>query len=495
MMETIKERKILFKRKNIGGYNIYSKGILNNEKIFIKKYPSNYPNEKIISEFEKTNQINHILKTFKNIKSSKSISYNLEKKEILFFYEKGINLQKLLSDENLSDKRLNQIFYDIGFGLFKIHQNLKKNYKKKEFIYGDLAINNILINNSEIIFIDFGPLRDNNAWKKENIFEDLVNFVRSFKRLPFKKIKLHHTRNLDQLEYKFLEGYSTEEPLNIKKYLNYKLENLYRNKNKKSIRGIIDIYSQYKLKNRLIDKYDYRKDYINQSKVDSYDMSYENEDNFHTLISNLYEKERLIKIIKKLKNKDKYLDFATGTGRVIKEIEKYFDEPYGVDISKEMLSKAKRRIKNSKLIQADITKGIPRIINHHFDCITAFRFFLNSNPKLRYEVIFKISKLLSNDGLFIFNIHGNKKSIYYFYYLYNKFIKKKEIRILSKNEVKEILSFGGMDIKEIYNQGTLPTIFKYLFNKRGYFILDTIITKLTFNLFTINRVYVAKKKG
>ena len=61
------------------------------------------------------------------------------------------------------------------------------------------------------------------------------------------------------------------------------------------------------------------------------------------------EKEQLLNIINRLKNnclKVSYLDFASGTGRIISFVETYVDYAVGIEVSSEMASVAKDKVSN-----------------------------------------------------------------------------------------------------------------------------------------------------
>ena len=104
---------------------------------------------------------------------------------------------------------------------------------------------------------------------------------------------------------------------------------------------------------------DYRESHKNPGKGESYAESFA-ECNYKALIWS-WEKEILQKILKKYLNKSRseinYLDFACGTGRITEIIESKVGEAYGVDVSDEMLSVAKKKLKRTKLINTDLTKN------------------------------------------------------------------------------------------------------------------------------------------
>ena len=171
------------------------------------------------------------------------------------------------------------------------------------------------------------------------------------------------------------------------------------------------------------------------------------------------EKE-IIKKILKGKEKSKILDFATGTGRVLKFLEENnFNHLVGIDSSSEMLKQAKRKLKKkTKLFCLDISekKDFNKIKKERFDIIIAFRFFLNAEKDLREDILDKLKTILKKDGFLIFNIHKNKKSfIFFIKKLLNGFSKEK-INVVSFKEVKKWVSKKGLKIQNCYTYGFIP---------------------------------------
>ena len=100
------------------------------------------------------------------------------------------------------------------------------------------------------------------------------------------------------------------------------------------------------------------------------------------------------------------LDFACGTGRITSFLESRVARSTGIDVSPEMLSKAKEKLTKTDIIEADLTSD-DVLAGRTFNLVTAFRFFLNAEPALRSEVIKTLSQLLSEDGVLVFNNHHN----------------------------------------------------------------------------------------
>ncbi len=119
------------------------------------------------------------------------------------------------------------------------------------------------------------------------------------------------------------------------------------------------------------------------------------------------------KIIEDFLNNTKisnHLDFASGTGRIAKFLEKNTKEQYLIDSSEKMLEHAKKILDKNKstFINQDFSKIN---LNKKFDLITAFRFFPNAETFLRKEAMKFISEHLNDYGLLIINNHYNFWSI------------------------------------------------------------------------------------
>ncbi len=116
-------------------------------------------------------------------------------------------------------------------------------------------------------------------------------------------------------------------------------------------------------------------------------------------------------VMRHVRRRDSYLDFACGTGRVLAHVEPRFRSATGLDISETMLAAARRRVKAAELVQGDATRE-PGVLNGgRFDFITAFRFFLNAQPSLRDDAMtFLASSLRDRESRLLFNVHGNRYS-------------------------------------------------------------------------------------
>ena len=149
------------------------------------------------------------------------------------------------------------------------------------------------------------------------------------------------------------------------------------------------------------------------------------------------------------------LDFACGTGRITSFLENRVETSTAVDVSKTMLDEAKKKLKRTKIIQADLTKNNV-LEDRKFNLITAFRFFLNAEPGLRTETLQMLVSLLSKDGYIVFNNHRNKTSpLVWPKYFYHNNIRKRNVQFMSYSEIKEMTGQAGIEIIRIYPVGLL----------------------------------------
>ena len=101
------------------------------------------------------------------------------------------------------------------------------------------------------------------------------------------------------------------------------------------------------------------------------------------------------------------LDFACGTGRILSAVEPLVAKIVGIDTSEQMLSKARARGTSARLFCTDILID-ESAAREKYDLITAYRFFLNTEPELRARVMEKLASMLDGpDARLVFNVHGH----------------------------------------------------------------------------------------
>lgn len=151
----------------------------------------------------------------------------------------------------------------------------------------------------------------------------------------------------------------------------------------------------------------------------------------------------------------KYLDFACGTGRIISAVEDLATDAVGIDISPLMLARAADRV-SSRLACGDILAE-PALADRDYDVITAFRFFLNTEPSMRLAVMRDLAQRLRDDtSLFIFNIHGSRRSVLALTSLYRRMRGWPALGLMSPGEVRALLAASGLEVASVTRFGVLP---------------------------------------
>jgi SAM-dependent methyltransferase len=110
-----------------------------------------------------------------------------------------------------------------------------------------------------------------------------------------------------------------------------------------------------------------------------------------------------------LGRRERYLDFACGTGRMLSALAPFFQEVIGVDVSESMVSAARLKVEKAAFHIVDLTTQ--DISMGQFDLITAFRFFGNAEPTLRREALRVLRSKLRDDGLLVLNNHRNPSAL------------------------------------------------------------------------------------
>ena len=179
-----------------------------------------------------------------------------------------------------------------------------------------------------------------------------------------------------------------------------------------------------------------------------------------------------------------HLDFACGTGRILKYLEGRTDSSVGVDLSEEMLCMARKEVPQAEIIQADLTRE-DVLGDRRFNLITAFRFFPNAQPELRMEAMHVLVKHLTDSGYIVFNNHLNSSSLLHR-------IQKDSAHGMNEAEMLKLVLSNGLRIINVYHGGVLPTneTRAYL---PGHMLLavETVASRFqTFRTYAQNLVYV-----
>jgi len=149
------------------------------------------------------------------------------------------------------------------------------------------------------------------------------------------------------------------------------------------------------------------------------------------------------------------LDFACGTGRIAGFLENRVASSWGVDVSDSMLSVARKKLAHTRLLQVNLIEECP-FPKASFNLITAFRFFLNAEPELRKATVKALAPLLADDGFFVFNIHRNSHSLYYWPTRFYRRLYHSQPEVTSSiGECSQLVREVGLTIVRVYPVGLL----------------------------------------
>ena len=234
---------------------------------------------------------------------------------------------------------------------------------------------------------------------------------------------------------------------------------------------------------------DYRLSHLNKS----FDYHSSFQDQRHRALVWELEKRSLVHITRHhfKGRRPVHLDFACGTGRILTFLESRCASSTGVDVSASMLSVARQNSPNADLIQADITRD-PVIQDRRFDLITAFRFFPNAQPALRYEAIRALTPLLKDDGIIVFNNHLNATSLLR---TARKLGGKELAHCMSNTEVNDLARDGRLQVTRRLGLSILPIPDRYIFCPTQLIAVEWTMTNAkVLRRFAQNQIYVASRR-
>ena len=250
-----------------------------------------------------------------------------------------------------------------------------------------------------------------------------------------------------------------------------------------------------------MDKDMYSKTFLESEYADSYEKRYSG-CSYDDILWEI-EKQYLLEIIgnfKKNHKSIKYLDFAVGSGRIISLMENYVDSSTGIDISPAMLKIAQERVKHSELFCTDITNQ-EDCIENKYDCITAFRFFLNADLNLRTKVIQALARSLKDDSsILIFNNHGNLWSHKLCMWPAHKLCEQgkcytAKTHYMSLSEAMKLAGNAGLVIDRVIGYGLLSQKARWIIPFDILLRIEARLATTTFaRHFGVNQIYVARLK-
>jgi SAM-dependent methyltransferase len=175
----------------------------------------------------------------------------------------------------------------------------------------------------------------------------------------------------------------------------------------------------------------------------------------------VFKREPLFSILKKKKNKGStLLDIGCGDGAFLRYAEDWFDCT-GIDISKEGLAIAKKRLKKSKLLNKSIYR-LGDFKPNSLDVIVCFD-VLEHVFNLE-KILASISRLLKPKGIFVFSVpNGDSLGKARKWEKWYGFSDKTHLWFMGKNEWNFLLCKNGLiPIKIFYNGLIDPPYFSFI---------------------------------
>ncbi|MCP3902668.1 MAG: class I SAM-dependent methyltransferase [Planctomycetes bacterium] len=245
----------------------------------------------------------------------------------------------------------------------------------------------------------------------------------------------------------------------------------------------------------------YRRQFADAAKAEEYDAVQYGTSSYSDVLWRI-EREQLTAIVKDLRathESIEYLDFATGTGRVLGHVAPLVDEATGIDISEAMIERARSHVDTARLICADVTAPGARI-EGRYDLITAFRFVLNAEPSLRHAGLAALAARLRDDtSVLVFNNHGNLLSHKLLLWPLHRLRRlgrgaATEGNYLSGAAVRRLATEVGLRIERSYPSGYLSAkVLRIMSTERAARLEERLARSTLLRRFAVNQMYVARR--
>ncbi len=471
------------------------------ERSFVKKFK----NEQLAQdEFVRSQEIYGAIQRCKFVRTP--APFRVEGRKVFFELVRNAVSLKSLTNRFFVSHNLAGHYYRAGKALAEFHAALNPGKKLETDVittHGDFWIENVLVSRSgeNVYFVDFSRPKLGDAFPQGDIYQDIGNFLTDvLYRYPLYVFFLRYRKINQELVESFLRGYVEVAGVRIDdvKLSHAVLSGLDFRKKVFSKKNVLqkffwtrviegDMREELKKIRR-----DYRSVHDGVVMAEKYD-----EVVYGTSSPDVIIWEREKRILRELltgRKVERYLDFACGTGRVLAELEKYAGRSFGVDVSGKMPEKAKAKNTKARLIQGDPTQD-PDIIEGTFDLITAFRFFLNAQQELRDEALRFIHSRLTDDGLFIFNNHGNKRSMRKLVRVKKLFERDFRNSELGHDEIVDMLEKNSFVLKSIFPVNYFLRFLLKLFPLSWTdFLNDCLSSRKKLEDKAVEVIYVCRKK-
>jgi len=243
----------------------------------------------------------------------------------------------------------------------------------------------------------------------------------------------------------------------------------------------------------------YRNNFTKASKPLEYEQQYA-KNSYGEIVWSI-ERKQLIDFVTEFrrgKSRIDYLDFASGTGRIIAALEDHVDSAVGIEISPAMAEIAQNKLQRARMVCNDIT-GPHSPIEAKYDLITAFRFFLNAEPDLKQAAMDSLAKRLRDgSSRLIFNNHGNlwshKLIMWPFHAIHRAgkgYIERGNYMTLK--QARRLADKSGLVIENVMGSGVLSSKSEWLIPFDMLLRIESRLSKTSFaRCFGVNQMFVAR---
>lgn len=193
----------------------------------------------------------------------------------------------------------------------------------------------------------------------------------------------------------------------------------------------------------------------------------------------------------------RFLDFACGTGRILGFVAPSAGQALGMDISPEMLARARQRLPTVPLVCWDLSAG-SELLQRGYDLITSFRFLTNAEPELRRLVLRQLAGRLNAHGRIILNIHANPLSyrglLIPFYWAREKLTGQKMLQHLTRHRTVRELRAAGLEIERVVGLGFVSgRLLRFLPFQLALALERRLAGFPGLQYFGVNQVFVCRK--